>query len=105
MLLKINANKPLYIFLSRDILFGGKIIFVKNHCKQVISMNAHIKIMEYTNITFFKIKCENSIILVETSNEYYQPYPFCLFQYITMNNDNVTKDLLTHYAITFKYHY
>ena len=78
-------------FQSCDILFSGKMIFNKNDCKEVISTNTHIKVMEYTNISFLKNGCENNVILVEGSNEYYQPYPLCLFQYITMNISIVTK--------------
>ena len=92
-------------FHSCDILFSGKMIFNKNDCKEVISTNTHIKVMECTNISFLKNGCENNVILVEGSNEYYQPYPLCLFQYITMNVSIVTKDLVAHYAIIFKYNY
>ena len=45
----------------------------------------------------------SNVILVETSDEYYHPFPFCLFIYMTTSNDiAVTKDLVSHYAITFK---
>ena len=100
-----QCRQAIVQFWLCDILFSGTMVFIRNDCKEVISTNTHIKVMEHTNMTFFKNKCENDVILVETSDEYYQPYPFCLFQYITMNNDTETKDLLAHYAITFKYNY
>ena len=92
-------------FRSCDILFSGKMIFDKNHCTEVISTNTHIKVLEYTNISFFKNRCNNDVILVEASDEYYQPYPLCLFQYIKVNSSTVIKDLVAHYAIIFKNNY
>ena len=92
-------------FRSCDVLFSGKMIFNRNDCKGMISTNTHIKVMEYTNITFFKNRCHDDVILVEASDEYYQPYPLCLFQYIAMDSGTVTKDLVAHYNIIFKYNY
>ena len=100
-----RCKQAIVQFWSCDVLFSGTMVFFRNICKGVISTNTHIKVMEYTNITFFKNICENNVILVETSVEYYQPYPFCLFQYITMNNNTKTKDLLAHYAIVFRYNH
>ena len=98
-----RCRQAIVQFWSCDILFSGTMVFFKNECKEVISTNTHIKVMEYANMSFLKNKCKNNVILVETSDEYYQPYPFCLFQYIKMNNHTETKDLLDHYVITFKY--
>ena len=77
-------------------------MFIEYTCNEVILMNTHIKVMEYTNISFIKNRCKNNVISIKTSDEYYQPYPFCLFQYIAMNSSTVTKDLVAHYA---KYNY
>ena len=100
-----QCRRAVVHFQSCDVLLSGKIIFDKNYCPEVISTNTHIKVMEYTNISFFKNRCHNDVIVVEASDEYNQPYPLCLFQYITMNSSTVTKDLVAHYAISFKYNY
>ena len=100
-----RCKQAIVHFQSCDILFSGKMIFIKNDCKEVISTNTHIKVMKYANISFFRNSCYNDIISVETSDEYYQPYPFCLFQYITMNNDIVTKDLIAHYDIIIRFNH
>ena len=60
--------------------------------------------MEYTNITFINNKYFSKLITRTLSEEYNQPYPFCLFQYITMNSNNYNirlKHLQTHYIINF----
>ena len=101
----VYTKRTILHLQSCDILFGGTMIFNTNRCKEVISTSTHIKVMEYTNISFFKNRCQNNVIVVEASDEYYQPYPLCLFQYITMNSSTVTKDLVAHYAITFKNNY
>ena len=100
-----RCRQAIIHFQTCDILFSGKMIFNRNYCKEVILTNTHIKVMEYTNILFFKNRCEKNVILVETSDEYYQPYPLCLFQYIAMNSSTVTKDLVTRYAIILKYNF
>ena len=91
-------------FQSCDILFSGKIVFNKNNCTKVISVDTHIKIMEHTNLSFVRNICQNNIISVESSDEYHQPYPLCLFQYIPMSNNTMPEEsLTTHYAINFIY--
>ena len=91
-------------FQSCDILLNGKIIYNKNNCSKVISVDTHIKIMQHTNLSFVKNICHNNIISVESSDEYHQPYPLCLFQYIPMSNNTIPEELLTtHYAINFIY--
>ena len=102
---KNHCIQAIIHFQSCDILFSRKVMFIENTCKEVILMNTHIKVMEYTNISFIKNKCKNIVISIKTSDEYNQPYPLCLFQYITMNSNSVTKDLVAHYAIIFKYNY
>ena len=100
-----RCRQAIIHFHSCDILFSGKMMFSKNDCKEVISLNTHIKVMKYANISFFRNSCRNDVISVETSDEYNQPHPFCLFQYVTIKNDTVTKDLVAHYTITFKYNF
>ena len=92
-------------FQSCDILFSGKITFYTNYCNKVISMDTHIKVMEYTNITFASNKYFSKLITIESKEDYYQPYPFCLFQYIKMNYSSITEELLTHYSIMVNHNY
>ena len=88
-----------------DIMFTGRIIFSKNRCTQVILLDTYIKVMEYTNITFSKNLYYNNLIAIENAVDYHQPYPFCFFQYITLNSTMTQKELLTHYFIDFTQNY
>ena len=92
-------------FQSCDILFSGKVTFYTNYCNEVISMDTHTKVMEYTNITFVNNKYFSKLITIESKEDYYQPYPFCLFQYIKMNYSSITEELLPHYIIIVKHNY
>ena len=92
-------------FQSCDVLLSGKITFNENHCGQVILLDTYIKIMEYTNITFKNNGYLNNIISIEGAEEYYQPYPFCIFQYIPMHNNVTLNDLLSRYFVTFTHNY
>ena len=92
--------------LSCDVLFSGTVKFLTNYCDQLILSDTYVKIMEYANITFSSNRYRKDLVSVDVVEEYSQPYPFCLFQYIAMNDNNTsTKDLLTHYAITFHHNY
>jgi len=90
-------------FQSCDILFSGKIKFKSNDCYQVISLDTHIKAMEHASIIFVNNRYKNKLIAV--AEQFNQPYPFCLFQYIAMNSNTLTKELTIHYDIIFKYNY
>ena len=92
-------------FQSCDVLLSGKIVFNKNDCGQVILLDTYIKIMEFTNITFKNNGYRNNIISIEGAEEYYQPYPFCIFQCIAMHNNVTPNDLLSHYFIAFTHNY
>ena len=92
-------------FQSCDVLLSGKIMFNENRCDQIILLDTYIKIMECTNITFKNNEYHNSIISIEGAEEYYQPYPFCIFQYIAMHNNVTPNDLLSRYFITFTHNY
>ena len=72
-------------FQSWDVLLSGKILCNKNQCNQVILLDMHIKIMEYTNITFKNNGYYSNMISIKGGEEYYQPYPFCFFQYIAIH--------------------
>ena len=92
-------------FQSCDILFSGKITFDTNYCNAVISLDTHIKVMEYTSINFVGNKYFSKLITIESTEDYYQPHPFCLFQYITLINSSATEELLPHYIIILNYNY
>ena len=105
-----NVTKNIYRlsimqFQSCDVLLSGKIVFNKNEYGQVILLDTYIKIMEFTNITFKNNGYYNNIISIEGAEEYYQPYPFCIFQYIAMHNNVTPNDLLSHYFISFTHNY
>ena len=92
-------------FQSCDILFSGKITFDTNYCNEVISLDTHIKVMEYTNITFTGNKYYSKILTIESTEDYYQLYPYCLFQYITMDSSSSSEELLPHYSIIVNHNY
>ena len=92
-------------FLSCDILFNGKIIFDRNYCNEVISLDTHVQVMENANITFVNNKYFSKLITIESTEDYYQSYPFCFFQYVKMNYSSIVEDLLPHYIIIVKHNY
>ena len=89
-------------FQSCDIIFSGMIIFDTNYCEQIMSLDTHTKLTEYTNLIFVNNKYYSKLINVERIEE---PYPFCLFQYISIINDKTTKEVLTHYNITINHNH
>ena len=90
-------------FQSSIVLFSGTIKLHKNNCNEVILLGTQIKILEYANISFVKNVYRNSLLAVERTEEYNQPYPLCLFQYIAMNRN--TTESLSHYNIKFYRNY
>ena len=102
---KNSALLSIMKFQSCDILFSDKITLDSNYCNEVISLDTHIKVMEYTNITFVGNKYFSKLITIESTEDYYQPHPFCLFQYITLINSSVTEELLPHYIIILTHNY
>ena len=86
-------------FHSCNISFIAAITFDDNKCQQVILLDTYIKVMEHAKIAFVNNVYSIEVIVVESAKEYNQPHPFCLFQYIAINN--ITKDLQTHYIISF----
>ena len=91
--------------ISCNVTFNGKTKFDTNYCKHVVSLNTYLTIMEYTNITFVNNRYEYKLISVEDDTGYYQPHPFCLFQYVTNKSTVTTKILLTHYVIAIYHNY
>ena len=94
-------------FRSCDILFSGTVTLHENYCTEVISVDTHVKILEYTNISCSIVKNIhiNSLLVVVSTEEYNQPYPLCLFQYIALNSSRLTTDLPSHYNITLYHNY
>ena len=88
-----------------DIMLSGRIIFSKNRCAQVILLDTYIKVMEHINMTFSHNLYYNNLIAIENAVDYHQPYPFCFFQYITLNSNRTQKKLLTHFFIDFTQNY
>ena len=89
-------------FHSCHISFIDTITFDKNTCQQVILLDTYIKVMEHAKIAFVINMYLNEVIVIENVKEYNQPHPFCLFQYIAINNTKMmTKDFQTHYIIIF----
>ena len=88
-------------FYFSEVLYGKSIVIVSNFCKQMIALKSHrntayIKVLEYSNVTFAHNNYSN-LIIVETGANYNNPYPLCLFQYVTLQNTSVT--LPSHYTI------
>ena len=96
-------------FYFSEVLYGKSIVIVSNFCKQMIALKSHrntayIKVLEYSNVTFAHNNYSN-LIIVETGANYNNPYPLCLFQYVTLQNTSVT--LPSHYTIIISdnFHY
>ena len=100
----IAHNNYIMLFESSEVSFSGEIIFNKNQCKRIIAIKedpSYVKVMENT-----KILCNQnhvyskSILVLELDNSNNHPYPFCTFQYVTMNN--VSTPSTTDYVITIE---
>ena len=84
-----------------NIVFSGTTFIASNECKHIIVLKSHkksayIKVMEYSNITFIQ-NIYTSLISVETDTDYNNPYPFCLFQYMSLQNTSTI--LSSHFTI------
>ena len=88
-------------FKSCDVSLNGKLLFDSNYCSEVLSLDTYMKVTEDSNITFVNNKYQNNLIVVGNADNYYKPYPFCIFQYIAVDKNIKVKDLLTHYTVTF----
>ena len=74
-----------------------------NWCEQIIILKsskelAYIKILEYSNITFIHNRYK-TLIAIDTDPNYNNPYPFCLFQYVTLQNTSTKSQNISHYTI------
>ena len=89
-------------FTSCNMLFSKDIFISSNICKMIIIIKSHraelsyIKVMEYSKIALTQNNCSN-VIAVEIDSIYNNPYPFCLFQYVTLQN--ISTILPSHYTI------
>ena len=86
-----------------NILFSKSIFITSNLCKQIIILKspkelAYIKILEYSNITFTH-NGYKTLIAIDTDPIYNNPYPFCLFQYVTLQNTSTKSQNTSHYTI------
>ena len=91
-----------YILLLQycDILLKGKILFQSNVCEQIIILKSqknstYIKMVEYSSITFTHNIYDN-LLAVEIDDNY-NFNPFCVFQYVTLQNASAI--LPSHYSI------
>ena len=98
-IIKSKAKLSIMHFQLCDIKFSGKITFDANHCSEVILLDTYITVVEHTNITFINNRYYNKLIDVKNAEKYNQPNPYCLFQYVAINNNNT---LQTDYVIIFK---
>ena len=108
----VTFNGPVTISMSRecdyimllqysDVLFSERILFQSNLCHNIIVIksqdSAYIKVSEYSNITFAQNKNCNYPIVIKTENIYYNFYPFCIFQYVIL--ENISAISPSHYTI------
>ena len=89
------------------ILFSKNILIASNVCKQIVIFkayqeSAYIRVTQFSNITFTHNNHSN-LIAVEIDPVYNNPYPFCLFQYVALENTS-TMILLSHYTIIISDH-
>ena len=92
-----------YIMLLQysEVLFNKDILFISNMCHQIIVLKTHkeaayFKLMEYSNITFTENN-NSELVAIEIDSDQYNFHPFCLFQYVTLQNTSVV--LPSHYTI------
>ena len=107
---KKQFNHIIY-FQFCNILFGKSIFITSNLCEQIIILKSpkeltYIKILEYSNITFAHNHYK-TLIAIDTDPIYNHPYPFCLFQYVTLQNTSTKSQNTSHYAIIINdsFHY
>ena len=103
----IDNNKEqcshIIYFQFCNILLSKNILITSNWCKQIIVLKspkelAFIKVVEYSNITFAHNNY-STLIAVDTDTNYNNPYPYCLFQYVMLQNTSTKSQNTSHYAI------
>ena len=100
--ISMNTNCD-YIMLLQysEVLFNKHVLFMSNMCYQIIVLKAHketayFKVMEHSNITFTDNN-SSDLIAVKADGDQYNFHPFCLFQYVTLQNTSVV--LPSHYTV------
>ena len=100
--ISMNTNCD-YIMLLQysEVLFNKHVLFMSNMCYQIIVLKAHkdaayFKVMEYSNITFLENN-SSDLIAIKVDSDQYNFHPFCLFQYVTLQNTSVV--LPSHYTV------
>ena len=88
--------------ISCDVSFSKNITMKLNLCKRIIvlksdGLSTYTKVKEYSYITITKNIYTDSLIAVENYPAYNNPYPFCLFQYIALQNTSTI--LPSHYNL------
>ena len=75
-------------FITSEVTFGGDIIINSSICDQVIQLQSnfvYLKLEQNSTITIFNILIQNEIIAVD-NDQYNNPYPYCIFQFISSQN-------------------
>ena len=99
-----RASVSTMLLQYSDVLFTGNILFESNYCNKIITLvsqnreSAYIEVMQYSNITFSKNRNSSPIVVETDNNNYYNIYPTCIFQYVTLETTSVA--LPSHYTIT-----
>ena len=109
---KVNTHMEGPVFMSRnkaksiasfeycDLIFD-KIVFSHNDCDQVIFLHSQVKyimVMEAGQVQFVDNTANNQLITID--NNYIDPYPYCLFQYIA-HDSSTSQYVLFPYKILF----
>ena len=100
--ISMNTNCDYVMLLQySEVLFNNHILFMSNMCYQIIVLKTHkeaiyFKVMEHSNITFTENN-SSDLIAVKIDSDQYNFYPFCLFQYVTLQNTSVV--LPSHYTV------
>ena len=99
----VNTSSEYIIhFVSCDVLFSKNVTITYNLGKRIIALKSdegstYIKVMEYSYIIIARNVHTDSLIVVENYPAYNNPYPFCLFQYIALQNTSTV--LPSHYSL------
>ena len=100
--ISMNTNCDYVMLLQySEVLFNNHILSMSNMCYQIIVLKTHkeaiyFKVMEHSNITFTENN-SSDLIAVKIDSDQYNFYPFCLFQYVTLQNTSVV--LPSHYTV------
>ena len=101
-----NNRSPdsLLIFEKCNITFSDKVMFKTNVCSSLITLKSEtffVKLIQNATIAFSDNYISNEIIDID-NDQYHNPYPYCIFQFISSQNiyTNTTPSP-TNYRIIF----